>query len=115
MLKTEKRTFPQLSEVYWKEYWEHYPYYKHQPHTSWFSTPDCFRKLKTHRDHPKDYKFYQRRPSWHNRIYHRKPRRRESKYMVNMMYSVGMGYDEDLVYNAEDKFYPLYGDVVYYY
>jgi hypothetical protein len=68
-------------------------------------------KLKRNTQHPKDWKWYKRCPKEWNKTFHIRPiRAQETKWKKECM-----TFDEDLLYLAEERFYPRYKHHVYYY
>lgn len=116
-MKTDKKSLRQQTDYYWKKYWEHHPYYPHQ--VTWFKVYS-FKgnygkldspKLKKKRFYPKEYNYYKGCPKYWNKLHHIRPIRKENKYWAKMSCTL----DEDLIYLAEERFYPQYKMHIYYY
>lgn len=120
MRGNNKRGLRQLADVYWSEYWDNYPYFTHQRGCAY----GVFRrnhnkpygqlknpKLRKASFYPKEYNFYSGCPKEWNKIFHIRPIRAANHHWAHMACTL----DEDLIYLAEEKYYPNYKMHIYYY
>lgn len=118
-MKANKKDLKYLIDSYWKNYWDNYPYFHHQrirfggyfnrrysrPHRE-LKNP----KLKKNVFYAKEYALYNSCPKWFNKLHHIRPCRRQDKLFARQ----SMTLDDDLIYLAEERYYPDYKLHVYY-